>query len=328
VLGGPWVWERWLPSTPWAVPPGWAVVSAWIALGACAALSMRTRLRVGPVWLTTLSYVVLAQLPVALVRGGPNSAAELMQSLRYLADVAVMLVAAAALILRARPRVPHGRTHAWLPGPPVVVTVLVGFLVSSLWSTYTFVRSWSANPTRTYVANVKSALDERNGAPLLDQEVPWDVLNPLAFPQNLTSRVLSPGAASGTFASSTPRLQMITDTGEIVDAKVWWNRSIRPGPEHGCGYRVHGGEPLQLDLDGPLLEHGWTAQLNYLANRDGLITIAFEYGETVVAPVRQGLNTVFVRLVGSGSALRIGSRTPGLDLCIGSGPVGVASYDN
>jgi hypothetical protein len=41
-----------------------------------------------------------------------------------------------------------------------------------------------------------------------------------------------------------------------------------------------------------------------------------------------GLNTVFVRLVGSGSALRIVSRTPGLDVCVGSGPVGVASYDN
>jgi hypothetical protein len=77
-----------------------------------------------------------------------------------------------------------------------------------------------------------------------------------------------------------------------------------------------------------MLEHEWTAQLNYLANRDGRIAIAFEHGETVEAPVRQGLNTVFVRLVGSGSALRIVSRTPGLDVCVGSGPVGVASYDN
>lgn len=325
LLGGPWSWERWMPSTPWAVPPSWAVGAAWIAAAALAVLSIRARRRVWLVWLLAATYVVLAQLPVALVRGGPNTAVELMQSLRYLADVGVMLTATGALLLCARPR---DRRTARLPGPRAAVALMAVFVVSSLWSTYTFVRSWSASPTRTYVTNAKSALEEWDGAPLLEQEVPWDVLNPLAYPQNSTSRVLSPVAPPGTFADSTPHLRMITDTGEIVEAKVWWNRRINPGPEPDCGYRFHGGEPVRLILDGPMLEHEWTAQLNYLANRDGRIAIAFEHGETVEAPVRQGLNTVFVRLVGSGSALRIVSRTPGLDVCVGSGPVGVASYDN
>jgi hypothetical protein len=328
LLGGPWVWERWLPSTPWADSPGWAVLSAWIALGALVAMSIRARLRVWPVWLMATAYILLAQLPVALARSGPNTAAELMQSLRYFADVAVVLTAVGALLVRAGPRPPRGRTYSLLPGPRVVVALTAVFLVSSLWTTGTFLRSWRVGPTRTYVANVKSALEQWDGVPLLDQEVPWNVLNPLAYPQNLTSRTLTPIAPPGTFADSTPHLRMITDTGEIVEAAVWWNRSIRQGPEPDCGYRIHGGEPVELRLDGPMLEHEWTVQLNYLASRDGRIFVAFEHGAAVTASVRKGLNTVYVRAVGSGSAIRIASHTTGLDMCVGVGPVGVASYDN
>ncbi|WP_330231758.1 hypothetical protein OHA40_04230 [Nocardia sp. NBC_00508] len=328
LFGGPWVWERWLPSTPWADPPAWAVVSAWLALVVLVALSMRARLRVGPVWLTAAAYILVVQLSVALARGGPNTAAELMQSLRYFADVAVVLAAAGALMLRARPKPSFERSPASFPARRVAVAVMAVFLVSSLWSTYTFVQSWRAGPTRTYVTNVESALNEWDGTPLLEQEVPWNVLNPLAYPQNLTSRVLAPIAAPGAFADSTPHLRMITDSGEIVEASVWWNRIILPGPQPECGYRIHGTEPVQLLLDGPMFEHEWTAQLNYFADQDGRITVGFEHGRAVAAPVRKGANTVFVRIVGSGSALRIASRTTGLDLCVGVGPVGVASYDN
>ncbi|MGK8490489.1 hypothetical protein [Nocardia asiatica] len=328
LFGGPWVWERWLPSTPWADPPGWTVASAWIALALVVALSMRARQRIGAVWLAAAAYVLVAQLAVALARGGPNTADELMQSLRYFADMAVVMAAAGALMLRARPRAARDPMLAALPGRPVTVAVTVAFLVSSLWSTRTFVQSWRAGPTETYVTNVKSALREWDGAPLLEQEVPWNVLNPLAYPQNLTRNVLAPVAAPGTFADSTPHLRMITDQGEIVEAAVWWNRIILPGPEPGCGHRIRGAVAARLPLDGPMIANKWTAQLNYLASRDGRISVALEQGQAVSAPVRKGPNTVFVRVVGSGSALRVVPETPGLDLCVGVGPVGVASYDN
>ncbi|MFI6171837.1 hypothetical protein ACIBCN_34010 [Nocardia sp. NPDC051052] len=324
LVGGPWRWERWLPAAPWADPPGAAVVVAWILLVSVVALSIYARHRVWPVWVLAVAYVLLMQLPVALVRGGPNTAAELMQSLRYFADLGVTLSVVGALILRASPRK--------LPSPLVfrraAIPMLALFVVSSLFSTYTFVRSWSPSPTRTYLAKVKPALDHWDGAPLLEQEVPWDVLNPLAYPQNLTTQVLAPLAAPGTFADSTPHLRMITDTGTIVEAQVWWNRRILPGPDPNCGYRIQDGPATIVPLDGPMLDHEWTAQLNYLASRDGQLDVALEHGKTVTAPVRQGLNTVFVRLVGNGSALRIASRTAELTVCLGSGPVGVASYDN
>ncbi|GAB2697986.1 hypothetical protein [Nocardia thraciensis] len=357
LLGGPWAWARWLPSTPWAVPPGWAVALSWFALSAAAVLTIRTRTRVAPVWILVAAYVIAAQLPVALIRGGPNTAAELMQSLRYLADVTVVLTAAGALLLRTHrratvPRSIPARVRSILQNGPrsraarddsgpaaareargtgrrapraVAVTLAACFVVSSLWSTASYTRSWSVSPTRTYLTNVAPAL-AADRTPLLDQEVPWGVLTPLAYPQNLARRVLSP-VAPDAFADSTPRLRMITDTGEVVPAQVWWNRGIRPGPEPGCGYRVAGEAPVELPLDGPMLDSGWTAQLNYFADRDGRIVVGLEHGRAVAVPVRAGLHTAFVRVVGGGSVLRIASRTPGLDLCVGAGPVGVASYD-
>ncbi|WP_280468280.1 hypothetical protein [Nocardia cyriacigeorgica] len=324
LLGGPWAWERWLPAAPWATPPSAAAALSWIVLAVIVVWTIRTTPRAAAVWVSVALYLAVALVPVALARGGPNTVDELMQSLRYLADMGVVLTAAFALLLCAKPR---ERERLPRPRAAVVVAVAATFTASSLWSTVTYVRSWSTGATERYLTTAAAELGTLD-APLLEQEVPWTVLNPTAYPQNLASRVLSPIAGQGAFADSTPRLRMITDTGDIVDAQVWWNRSIRPGPQPGCGYRVQGEHPVRLLLDGPMLAHEWTVQLNYLAGRDGRITLAFEHGDAVTVPVRKGLHTVFVRVVGSGSALRIATETQGLDMCVGSGPVGVASYDN
>ncbi len=208
-----------------------------------------------------------------------------------------------------------------------MVALTAAFLVSSLYTTVSFTRSWQLSPTRTYLTNARAALAAGDGSPLLEQEVPWGVLTPMTYPQNLMAQVLAPIAPAGTFGVATPQLRMLTDEGKLVDASVWWNRRIVPGPEPGCGYRIDGTEPVALWLDGPMLEHGWTAQINYFADRDGRITVALEHGEPVVAPIRAGVHTVFVHLVGSGEVLRIGSRTPGSDVCVGVGPVGVAAFE-
>ncbi|MGW0049232.1 hypothetical protein [Nocardia cyriacigeorgica] len=324
VVGGPWSWERWVPAAPWATPSQVLVVLSWLALAAIVGWSIRSRPRAAAVWLTVLVYLGVALIPVGLARGGPHTVDELMQSLRYLADLAVVLTAAGALLVSARPRATERTSR---PSAAAVLMLTAAFVMSSVWSTITFVRSWSEGTTERYLTTVAAELGTLH-APLLEQEVPWTVLNPTAYPQNLASRVLAPVTGPDTFADSTPRLRMITDTGDIVDAQVWWNRSIRPGPVPGCGYRVQGPAPVRLDLDGPMLSHKWTVQLNYLAGRDGTVTLGFEHGDRVAVPVQKGLHTVFVRVIGSGEALRIAATTPGLDLCVASGPVGVASYDN
>ncbi|MGW6729712.1 hypothetical protein ACWF9G_27750 [Nocardia sp. NPDC055029] len=206
------------------------------------------------------------------------------------------------------------------------VAVAVIFVASSVLSTVTFTRSWEPSPARTYVTGVRAALP-RVDAPLLPQEVPWKVLNPLAFPQNMTDQVFASLAGPGTFARSTPHLRMFTDDGDLVDAQVWWNRSIVSAPEPGCGYRVAGGAAVRLPLDGPMQIREWTAQLNYLADQDGSIAVSFEGGAETVAEVRAGLHPVYLRMLGGGSALRVRALTPGAELCFGAGPVGVVAHD-
>ncbi len=321
LLGGPWSWDRWLPSVPWAAPPGWAVVVAWLVVAAAVAYSFRTRRRIWPVCAAVVVYVIAAQLPVALVRGGPNTTDELSQSLRYLADLVVPLTVAGALLLRAPRREPERAALR----PALVVSLAAAFVASSLWSTWSFSRSWSTGPTRAYLTAVKSAL-AAPGAPLLEQELPWDVLSPVAYPHNRISEALSPLAPPDMFAHSTPHLRMITNNGQIVDAVVWWNRRILTGHVRHCGYSISGAQPAPIALDGPMIDNAWTAQLNYLANRDGQITVGLQYGQSVLVPVHAGVNTVYVRIIGHGTFLRIGSPTPGLNLCLGVGPVGVASY--
>ena len=82
----------------------------------------------------------------------------------------------------------------------------------------------------------------------------------------------------------------------MVDAKVTWVRSIVEGPAPQCGYLVQPDFPVRMPLDGPLLPADWTAEINYLANSDGSLTMSLTDGVEVKVPVRPGLNRVFVRL--------------------------------
>ncbi|MGW5574216.1 hypothetical protein ACWEVD_23730 [Nocardia thailandica] len=351
LAGGPWRWERWQPATPWADPPAVTVVLSALVLLGVIAWSLRTRRRTGAVWLCAGAYVALGLIPVLVLRDGPGTAGLLLQSLRYFADLSVIGAVVLALVLLAPRRERSGLPPRWFGAPgtgptagvarPVparigragaertaVLALTAVFCAGSVWSTVTFTRSWAPSPAREYVTGVRAVLPGLD-APLLPQEVPWEVLNPLAFPQNMTDRVFAPLAGQGSFATATPHLRMLTDDGRLVEASVWWNRSIVPGPAPGCGYRV-GGAGATLPLDGPMQTRDWTAQINYLAARDGRIAVSFEGNAETVAEVRAGLNTVYVRLLGGGSALRI--RTlPGDDaaappLCVGVGPVGVASF--
>ncbi len=223
-----------------------------------------------------------------------------------------------------RPQTDTPDRRTAIRGRRMVITATILFLASSVYSTVTFTHTWQPSPARTYVTGVRASLPTVTDAPLLPQEVPWNVLNPLAFPENMTDHVFAPLATPTTFAPWTPKLRMITDTGAIVDANVWWNRAIVAEP--GCGHRVRGTTSTVLPLDGPMQIRDWTVQLNYLAERDGRVAVSFDGDTETVAEVRRGLNTVYVRLLGGGSALRIRAFDADQSLCVGAGPVGVISH--
>lgn len=329
LVGGPWSWERWLPSTPWAAPPQALMIAAWLILAAVVVAVLVHKRRALPVLLFVVLYVVVATIPVLLLRTGPDTAPELVQSLRYLAETSVIVVLAIALVYLAPPRSRRGgkrsmvSTHA-----PVGGAVLVG--VSSVLSTVTFADAWSDSPAREYFTNIHASTTPGAPVTLLDQEVPWLVLSPLTYPNNLASQVLAPLDDRVRFAPVVDDLRMISDNGEIIAGDVWWNRGIVAGPEPECGYRLTAARAYSVPLDGAMYEHGWTAQLNYFASGPGEMTVAFESPSGLRAPVtvplKEGLNTAYTRLVGGGDALAVEVMTPGVEVCLGSGPVGVASH--
>ncbi|MDT5351289.1 MAG: hypothetical protein QOH91_4576 [Mycobacterium sp.] len=325
LAGGPWRWERWAPSAPWAVPGPLVMTLGWLVFAGVLAVSLVRKQRIGLVWLTAVGYTVACQVPIYLMRSSRFTALELAQTLRYLPDLVVVLALLAAVAFTA-PNKPSAR---WLDASATRTVVTIGlavmFLASSLYSTSTFLTSWHDNPAQPYLRNARASLATAraaSNASLLDQEVDPLVLQRVAWPENLVSHMFALLRDRPEFDTATTQLRMLNASGRLVDARVTWVRTIVPGPKPQCGYYAEPGTPAQLILDGPLLPADWTVELNYLANSEGSVTISLTEGPPVKVPVRPGLNRVFARLPGAGNAIAVQPDTTALSLCIASGPVG------
>jgi hypothetical protein len=325
LVGGPWDWQRWAPASPWATPPVAVMVLGWVALSAALAASFIRKERIGMVWLAALGYAIACQIPIYLLRSSRFTALELAQTLRYLPDLVVVLALLAAVGLCA----PNRERSRWLDASRTrtgVIASLTGvFVASSLYSTATFLTSWRDNPAQPYLQNARAALaaaHSSSDAPLLDQEVDPLVLQRVAWPENLASHMFALLRDRPEFAGTTTELRMLDSSGRLVEAKVTWVRSIVEGPAPQCGYFVQPDFGVRMPLDGPLLPADWTAEINYLANSDGSMTLSLSEGTETKVPVRPGLNRVYVRLPGAGDAINVRANTSALSVCIAAGPVG------
>lgn len=317
LIGGPWGWERWQPSPPWADPSVLMIVLGWVCLLLAVGGVLVRKQRIGPVLLAVAAYVMASEVAMVLTRSGPDTSEILAQTLRYVADSAVVIAVVAALIVRALDRVRAHRSHR-----VAVMALAVAFLAGSLWSTATYVRSWRDNPTADYLATARTSLAEHSDVPMLDMEIPNDLLLPVVYPNNLASQVFSALSDRPEFTTSTSTLRSMDNRGNVVDADVSPTRAITQGPIPQCGYRIEGSTVAMLPLDGPLAGWQWTAQINYSASKDGELVLGLPDGDEVRVPVQRGLHQVFVRVAGSGTFLRAYPATPGLSICIGAGPVG------
>ena len=325
LAGGPWDWQRWAPASPWATPPVTAMVLGWLALAAVIAVSFLRKERIGPLWVVAVGYAIACQIPIYLMRSSKFTALELAQTLRYLPDLVVVLALLAAVGFCA----PNRERSRWLDASrartAVTVTAAVGFVGSSLYSTATFTTIWQDNPAQPYLQNAEASLaraHQTSTVPMLDQEVDPFVLQRVAAPENLASHMFALLNNRPEFDSSTSELRMLDNLGRLVGAKVTWVRTIVRGPDAKCGYLVQTDFPVRMPLDGPLLPSDWTAEINYLANSEGSMTMSLSDGPDIKVPVHPGLNRVFVRLPGAGDAINVRANTAALSVCIASGPVG------
>jgi hypothetical protein len=301
------------------------MVLGWVLLAAAVVISFLRKERIGPLWLAAVGYAIACQIPIYLLRSSKFTALELAQTLRYFPDLVVVLALLAAVGFCAPNR---GRTR-WLDASPtrtaVTATAAVAFLASSLYSTKTFTTVWQDNPAEPYLQNAQAGLakaHQTSSAPMLDQEVDPFVLQRVAAPENMASHMFALLHDRPEFASTTTQLRMLDNRGHLVDAKVTWVRTIVRGPDPKCGYLVQPDFPVRMPLDGPLLPADWTAEINYLANSEGSMTMSLSEGRDTKVPVHPGLNRVFVRLPGAGDAINVRANTAALSVCVASGPVG------
>jgi hypothetical protein len=297
----------------------------WLVLAAALGISLARKQRITPVWLTAAGYVVACQVPIYLMRSSRFTVLELAQTLRYFPDLVVVLALLVAIGFCA----PNRASSGWLDAsaPRTVVATAVGalFVASSWYSTATFLTSWRDNPAQPYLQNARrglAAAHANSSAPSLDQEVDPLVLGRVAWPDNLAGHMFALLRDRPEFGSSTTQLKTLDSHGNLVDAQVTWVRAMAPGPVPQCGYLVQPDRPVQVGLDGPLLPTDWTAEINYLANSDGSMTVSLSEGVAARVPVHPGLNRVYVRLPGAGNAIRVRANTAALSVCIAAGPVG------
>jgi hypothetical protein len=180
---------------------------------------------------------------------------------------------------------------------------------------------WSEQPSRDYTEPLLAALRERT-EPLLDKEVPLEVLLPLTTPANRLSALLAGVPGVPAVGAWTRDPVAIDAHGALHPADVVPGRTIPQGPVPGCGHQV-GPDGARIALDGPLLGRDWVVRLHLLADADGHVAVRLDDGDEVTAPVQAGPGTVYVRLEGGGTGLTVSPGGGASQLCVGSGPVGV-----
>ncbi|MGL6236024.1 MAG: hypothetical protein ACRC20_11855 [Segniliparus sp.] len=316
VFGGPLFWSRQPPGSALAHPPAALAVAATAGAALFVARSWLRTPRAGRVWLMFLGYTAVCEATMLLWRTSLDPQIPLGLSLRYIADCAVALVAALALVVRA------ARRSRRVRGQRPAFALVAGACCASLVSTTTFAQAWADNPTQAYLDTARRELAQDRATPLLDQPVPYGVLSWLSYPDNLMSHVFAAVRERPPFASSTPVLRFLDDQGRLVPGKVDYSRAVEQGPAPGCGYRIDPGDDAQVPLNGSLLSWEWTAQLNYFASADGVVEVRLPTGHAQRVPVSGGLHTVFVRLDGGGRTIMLRPLDPGLSLCLGAGPIG------
>ncbi|GAC68216.1 hypothetical protein GS4_14_00460 [Gordonia soli NBRC 108243] len=330
-VGGPWEWERWVPSPPMGFAPLWMIVSGLLVVVGAIWWAVTRRQGAIAIVLFTVAYAVLAQVPAMWNRSSANTALELAQTMRYLPDTAVVITLAWALVLAAPPirrsaEATATRRHAQDPAgqvaPVAVGAALVGALVvgSAMISLASFSSSWRDDPTGDYLANAQRSLAQNREHPMFDQALPLEVLLPVAYPDNQISHTFGRITDRSPFASTTDTLNVLDSAGNLVPGTVTQRRTIEAG--RGSCRRPEVDERKRLPLDGPLIQWRWSVALSYCANRDGIVELALDGGPAVRVPVRSGLHVVYAQLDGAGSRITATPVTPGLALHTGEGRVG------
>lgn len=327
LTGGPWTMD----STPVVASGAPTVVQVVLALALLVAVALLCALRAGwratAAWLLLAGYAVFSVVLVTAARASVLGIASL-RDVRYYSDLEVALVLAVGIGLLGPAR---GR---WWPvvrptllGARGTIGVLAVALAALTVSTSVQIAArWSDNPARGYFANVFADLDAHPGQPMVDTQLPAEVITPLLTTDTLAARLLVGFPGAPVFGSAAPELGTLDPDGHVRPAVVDAGTTSLPGPVPGCGYGVTP-RGVEVPLAAELFDWNWLVRLDYQARGTGDVTVRLGDGPTSSVPIVAGSGSVYLATTGGGSSVTITSGQVGTGLCVSTVRVGNAVPD-
>ena len=328
VLGGPWRWTGEGVSAAYADPPLFAVYLSWVVLVASIAYLALHRTGTMRAWAFLTGYLVVLY-GLLLTGRAPDFGARLALDYRFLTDGLVVMVLCLGLasmtLLDARQssaardepllRVSAPRTLI------VALTVVIG--LSGLVNSVVYTRVWqTTNASDAYLQALSKDLRTDGTTDLADVPVPKDVISPLNAPDNTVRLLADLASDTVRFPEASSRLVVPDDAGNLHPVEIELGVESRPGRTPGCGWRV-AQTGRSIPLSARAFPWTWWLRVGYLASDNSQVRVSAG-DSTVDTEVLAGLNTLFVRVEGSFTQIRIEGLDSGVSMCVDDIQVGQA----
>ena len=339
-LGGPW---QWFPNPAkveaFATPPA---VLTWLSLAAAAAVvlvSIWLRIYAWRAWAILAAWLALADmLPVIVGRATLSNGAFLAflgLDTHYVADAVPVL--AVCLGLAFWPVAGQPERRRMRPAPavtgqlaPVATGVALGaFLFGSVWSVQAYVSTTTTQPGRAFIANARQALAAvPAGTVVVNQLASSDLmaailLGPYGYDNEVIGKMI-PGRVRWTRqpAGTIADLKVLGPDGRLWPAAAVGVASQPVPASRGC-WPVKGENiPVMLRAVARVANGPWTLRMSYASSTTQQVWVYFG-GRWAPLALKQGLNTAYLAVQGSGNDVIVATPSSRGKLCIGNIEVGV-----
>ncbi len=324
ILGGPWQWDVAAPPTAYSDTPAVLVTACAVVVTLVVAYLALRRTRTVRAWVLLGAYVVVLAVLLASTRS--NFGAGIGREYRYLTDAtcvtALCLGLALAPLLGAVESSQARSPALVVPLPRLVVAALViTVMVSGVINSATYARIWhTQNASDQYLHRLQTDVRAAGRVDLAETITPEDVLSHLTAPLNNT-RTLAPLVSDRVdFPSTSSRLAVVGPEGGLHRALIELGVASREGPTEGCGWPVTQAG-TNIPLQGRAIRLTWWMRIGYLAGGSSPVTVTAG-SDVVQARVASGVHSLYVRVEGSFTSVRIDGLDPGTTLCVDTIEVG------
>ncbi len=343
-LGGPW---QWFPNPAkveaFATPP---TVLTWLSLVAAAAVvlvSVWHRIYAWRAWAILAAWLALADmLPVILGQATPSNGAFLAflgLDTHYVADAVPILAVCLGLAFWPVVGQPERRRVRRAPAVtgkvvPVATGVALGaFLFGSVWSVQAYVTATTTQPGRAFIANARQALAAvPRGTVVVNQQASSDLmaailLGPYGYDNEVIGKMM-PGRVrwTGQPVGTVADLKVLGPDGRLWPA-VAVGVASKPVPASGGCWPVKGETiPVMLRAAARVAHGRWTLRMSYASSTTQQVYVYFG-GRWAPLALKQGLNTAYLAVQGSGNEVIVATPSSRGKLCVGDIEVGALLQD-